>query len=63
MNKKKRLNSLREEIADVQKRIDRMKAKQEKETININLDSLTWYLQNLQETEEWISELHDSRNY
>ena len=63
MNKKKRLNSLREEIADVQKRIDRIKAKQEEETININLDSLTWYLHDLQETEEWISELDDSRNY
>ena len=45
---------LRQEISETQARIERMKAKQEKETININISSLTWRLQMLQEEEKWL---------
>lgn len=50
----KRRKIYREAIEDTQARIERMKAKQEKQTLNINIASLTWQLQRLQEEEGWF---------
>ena len=57
MNKEKRLKYLRWDIEETKAMIEQIKAKQEEETSKINVDSLTWELQNLQEEEELVSKM------